>query len=149
MAEVILNTICTDQSIIGTSAGVSTTPQTRTSQNSAVVVMEKLGVNIENRCSVQLTSTQIIEVDLVFAMTESIKGVLLCKYPEYSSKVFTINEYVGVKGDVVDPYGGNVDVYIKTFNSLKNSINLLVNKFNEVWVFSNTDIFFFVIKDTF
>ena len=132
MAEVILNTICTDQSIIGTSAGVSTTPQTRTSQNSAVVVMEKLGVNIENRCSVQLTSTQIIEVDLVFAMTESIKGVLLCKYPEYSSKVFTINEYVGVKGDVVDPYGGNVDVYIKTFNFLKNSINLLVNKFNEV-----------------
>lgn len=132
MAEAIFNSIFIDQSIIASSAGVSTIPGSKTSLNSTIVVMKNLGVNIENRCSVQLTELKIIESDLVFTMTRSIKSFLLAKYSKYSSKIFTINEYVGVAGDVVDPYGGDVDVYIMTFNSLKNSLNLLVDKFKKL-----------------
>ena len=132
MAEAIFNSIFADQSIIASSAGVSTIPGSKTSVNSSIVVKKNLGVDIENRCSVQLTDLQIIESDLVFTMTRSIKSYLLGKYSQYSSKIYTINEYVGVQGDVIDPYGGNVDDYIMTFATLKNSLNLLVDKFKKL-----------------
>ena len=43
-------------------------------------------------------------------------------------KIYTLNEYVGVKGDIIDPYGGNVYIYEKTFFELESSIKLLFAK---------------------
>jgi protein-tyrosine phosphatase len=64
-------------------------------------------------------------------MTGNMKEILNRVYPEFSAKVFVINEYVGDNGDVIDPYGGSIEVYEKTYLSLKNSMNLLLAKIKE------------------
>jgi protein-tyrosine phosphatase len=48
--------------------------------------------------------------------------------PEAAPKVFTLNEYVGESGDIVDPYGSELDNYRKTYGIIEERILKLLNK---------------------
>jgi protein-tyrosine phosphatase len=131
MAEVIFNTLSTDTSMIAFSAGVSVVTNSKTSENSAELILKNLGVDILNREAVQLTIDHIRNSELILTMTKKHSEILAKAYPEYSEKVHSINEYVGVNGDIMDPYGGSIDVYKKTYDLLKHSIQLLFAKLKE------------------
>ncbi|MDF2883649.1 MAG: phosphotyrosine protein phosphatase [Clostridiaceae bacterium] len=51
--------------------------------------------------------------------------------PEYESKVFSLPEFVGERDDVVDPIGGDITVYRKTFAQLKVYIIFLITRLKE------------------
>lgn len=131
MAEVIFNSVCKNDSISADSAGLSIIKGSRTSENAAAVVKECFGIDLKSRCAVQLTENMLQDADIVLAMTNSMKDMLQKFNTSYRNKIYTLNEYVGIKGDVNDPYGGNIDVYKATFQNLKNSILLLLNKLEE------------------
>lgn len=55
-----------------------------------------------------------LEADLILTMSPSHKDLIMSQYGQ-GSNVYTINEYVGVKGYVEDPFGHSFEVYERTF----------------------------------
>jgi protein-tyrosine phosphatase len=131
MAEAIFNNLCTLNNVTAASAGLSVVPKSKTSQNTAILIKENYNLDISNREAVQLTEEILKDSDLVLTMTSYIKDILQNNFPNMKDKIYSLNEYVGVKGDVLDPYGGSIAIYRKTFESLKNSILLLIDKLKE------------------
>jgi protein-tyrosine phosphatase len=131
MAEAIFSALNDNKDINAFSAGVYAVRGNKTSINSAEVVLRSLGTDISDRDAVQLGKEHMDEAELVLTMTMGIKKLLISMYPEFTCKIYTINEYVGVEGDIIDPYGGSIEVYKKTFSYLKTSIELLLAKLKE------------------
>ncbi len=131
MAEAIFNKLSTIDDISAISAGLAAATGSKTSTHSAMIVKEKYNIDIIGREAVQLTSDMLNNSELVLTMTSYMKGILLSNFPNMKNKIFSLNEYVGIKGDIADPFGGHIAIYTKTFNELKNSILLLIAKLKE------------------
>lgn len=131
MAEAIFNNLCTDSRIKAVSAGISIVDGSVTSPNAALALKENLNVDLSHRKAVNLTFDTVKASGLILTMTPGIRDILKNNYPDFKQKIFTINEYVGLEGSIMDPYGGSIHVYRETFKKLKNSILLLLNKLKE------------------
>ncbi|NMM61554.1 low molecular weight protein arginine phosphatase [Clostridium sp. P21] len=131
MAESIFNYLCDIENVKAVSAGVSIVKNSKTSENSAEVVKEKIGIDISDRKAVKITYDMVKNSEIILTMTEGIKNVLYEFFSEFKYKIFTLNEYVSVNGDIVDPFGSNIEVYRKTYTQLKSSIILLLGKLKE------------------
>lgn len=131
MAEVIFNESCDIDGVEAVSAGLSILSGSKASKNSSEIIFSNYNKDISKRDAVQLTPNLLKEAHLVLTMTSYIKEILQSYYPEMQDKIYTLNEYVGVKGDIIDPYGGDISVYKKTFFELKNRIELLLAKLKE------------------
>ncbi len=131
MAEAIFNHLNNIENISAASAGVSVVRDSRTSKNSAAVVEYNTGVDLSKREAVQLTEKHISDSGLILTMTNNIKNHLIGWFPNYSNKIFTLNEYVGVEGEISDPYGGDISVYNNTYNDMQEKIKLLLVKLKE------------------
>ncbi len=104
-----MNKIATenDLDITSTSAGIFATIGNKSSKN-AVKAMIDYDINIQDHTSNQLTEELISQNDLILTMTEGHKTMISTLAPE---KIFTITEYAGYTGDIMDPYGGNINEY--------------------------------------
>ncbi|MFU0824873.1 low molecular weight protein arginine phosphatase [Clostridium sp.] len=128
MAEAIFNNICDIEDIEAYSAGISIVPGSKTSKNTAILVKKNLGVDISKRNAVQLTEELLRESDLILTMTYYMKEIISEAFPEYQNKVYSLNEYIGLKDDILDPYGGDMKTYNTTFDVLSKSVELLLHK---------------------
>lgn len=73
-----------------------------------------------NHVSSPLTEAHMESADLVLAMTHQHKQVIVSQFERYRDKVFTLKEYVtGSRGDIIDPFGGSIEIYKKREMSLK------------------------------
>jgi protein-tyrosine phosphatase len=131
MAEAIFNQTCNIDGFTSFSAGVCAIPGSYTSINTAKLVKEHLSCDLSSRKAVQLNDSIFQEADLVLAMSQSAKQWALRSFNASENKVFTLNEYVGVKGEVSDPYGGDLTVYEKVYEQLLFLIDLLFSKLKE------------------
>ncbi|MFG3612842.1 low molecular weight protein arginine phosphatase [Rummeliibacillus sp. G93] len=69
---------------------------------------------------------------LILTMTGGHKEALLQVYPQMADKTFTLKEYVLDRDeDVIDPFGGDLDTYLTTFEELNNLIDVLEKKLLE------------------
>ncbi|MCY6369829.1 low molecular weight protein arginine phosphatase [Clostridium ganghwense] len=131
MAEAIFNQISTLDGVEAISAGIAVIPGSKTSKNTVTLIKDNFLIDLSDRKAVQLEEEMLKECDLILTMTGYIRDALIGRFPQYSDKLFTLNEYVELKEDIVDPYGGELKVYKKTFDILKKSIDLLLNKIKE------------------
>ncbi|MDP4143450.1 MAG: low molecular weight protein arginine phosphatase [Bacillota bacterium] len=131
MAEAIFNNNCNIDNIQAFSAGISIVPGSVASVNSAGVVERKLGGDIYKRAAVQLTEEMISEADIILTMTSTIRDILHSYFEKYRGKIFSLNEYVGEEGDIIDPYGSNLTVYEKTYEELSVRLESLLLKLKE------------------
>lgn len=131
MAEAIFNKLCTLDNTIAFSAGLTAVNNSRISKHSSMLIKENYNLDISNREAVQLTQDMLNNSDLVLTMTSYMRDMLLADFPNLNNKIYSLNEYVGIKGDVVDPFGGDIAIYTQTFNELKKSILLLIAKLKE------------------
>ncbi|KZL90079.1 low molecular weight protein arginine phosphatase [Clostridium magnum] len=132
MAEAIFNSLCDLEDIKAISAGIAVVKDSKTSENSALVVKENIGLNLNDRESKQITKEMIENSDLILTMTSYIRDLLVNAFPEFKAKIYSLNEYVLLETDVVDPFGGNIEVYRQTYKQLKNSILLLLDKLKKI-----------------
>lgn len=132
MAEAIFNHLCDVEGVRAISAGIAVVNYSKTSKNSADVVKKNVNLDLSDRKAIQITKEMIESSELILTMTIYIRDVLVNAFPQFNNKIYTLNEYVGVKGDIVDPFGGNVEVYRQTYKQLKSSILLLVNKLKKM-----------------
>ena len=80
-----------------------------------VLDMHELG--LKNHIAKGLKSSDIDEDSLILTMTESQKKKVLKDFPE-ANEVYTIKEFTGEIGDVVDPYGGTLMDYDECYTDL-------------------------------
>lgn len=83
----------------------------------AKLALKKLGASAANRKSVKLgkIDSGTLYVTMTNAQTEKIKG-----------KVISFAALIG--NDVIDPYGQDLDTYVKTAEQLQRGVKVLLNK---------------------
>lgn len=79
----------------------------------AIELMKRQGVNISDHDATQLTEELIAKAHLILTMEKSHKAAILCVYPQYKHKIFTLKEIAGEKKnlDIKDPYGQSTEAY--------------------------------------
>ncbi len=128
MAEIILKTKLKLAGVLDVkvkSAGLSTLDGQKMSQNS-FTALKLMGYKPYGFKSRQLTKQMLEKSDLVLCMTQTHKNAL-----NGFSNVYTIDEVTGI-GDVLDPYGGNINVYIKTSHQLEDACNIVLENILKV-----------------
>lgn len=132
MAEAIFNSLCDIEDFKAVSAGIAIVHNSKTSRNSAMITKENLNIDISNRNAVQLTKAMLENANLILTMTARIRDVIINTFPEFKHKTYTLNEYISVNSDIVDPFGGDVEIYRHTYNQLKQSILSLLDKLKKL-----------------
>lgn len=131
MAEALLHKLWqernTDRKLTVLSAGVFTSDGMPASDE-AIQVMGEYGIDITNHKSKQLNEELLKQADLILTMTDSHRRAIVDKFPEYESVVFTINQYIDLDGDIVDPFGRGLPAYYETAEQLKEVVAKLVEK---------------------
>ena len=93
-------------------------------------VLKKHDLEINNHISKGLKESEIDENTLILTMTQAHKRKIMETYPN-AAEVYTIKEYVGEAGDVVDPYGGTLVEYEDCYRELAILVKKTVYKLNE------------------
>lgn len=100
------------------SAGVAAYPGGKASQHTDAILKER-GITEDHR-SQPVTLELIDWANLILTMTMGHKVMLCQQFPMASSKIFTLKEYVGEPdSDIMDPYGGSLEVYKQTEKELE------------------------------
>ena len=71
--------------------------------------------------------------DLVLTMTTAHRNAIVSQFPQFQYKTYTLKEYVLPfhTPDISDPFGGDLSVYLETFEELNEAIEILVEKLVE------------------
>ena len=128
MAEIILKTKLKLAGVLDVkvkSAGLSTIDGQKMSKNS-FTALKLMGYKPYGFKSKQLNKKMIEKSDLVLCMTLSHKVAL-----NGFNNVYTIDEITGI-GDILDPYGGNINTYIKTSHQLEDACNIILENILKV-----------------
>lgn len=110
------------------SAGVYAIDGAEASYQAKQVLTEK---GIDHNHTSSILSKELLDwATHVFTMTVGHKQAIVGQFPAAIEKTFTLKEFVtGAKwGDVVDPFGGSVEQYRKTYQELDNLIHQLVKQ---------------------
>ncbi len=124
MAEIILKNKLKLAGVTGvkvSSAGLSANDGDKMSKNSSLA-LKQLGYKPYGFKSKMINLDVIMKHDVILCMTEGHKSRL-----NVFENVYTVDELTGV-GDILDPYGGDLALYVKTSHQLEDACNILLNK---------------------
>ncbi len=96
----------------------------------ALLVLEKHEIEINNHSSKGLKEGDIDKNTIILTMTAGHKKKVNELYPEVKD-VYTIKEFAGEMGDVVDPYGGTLMDYEECYIELGRLVKKTLYKLNE------------------
>ncbi|EPS46567.1 low molecular weight protein tyrosine phosphatase [Clostridium botulinum CFSAN002367] len=103
MAEAIFNSLNNMEELTAKSAGIAVVPGSVSSSNACKIINEDINVDLSNREAIQLDEEILDQSDLILTMTYSAKDLLSNLSLEDSDRIFCITEYVGQKGEILDP----------------------------------------------
>ncbi len=131
MAEAILQSKFLLEELEITSKGVVVLfPEPINPKAEAILVSN--GLTMKEHRSAPLVREDFEDRTLVLALAESVKQKIQVEFgEEYSILIPVLNEYVGVREEPVNPYGGSLADYGKCFEDLEKLISRLVIKLNE------------------
>jgi protein-tyrosine-phosphatase len=95
------------------SAGLFASSGAPASAGTKTVLLEK-GIDLQH-VSTQLTEELAEWADVILTMTDSHKQMINLHFPHLKGKTYTLK---GAEGDVIDPFGGSVDIYRQTYDEL-------------------------------
>ncbi len=113
------------------SAGTAAFPGDNASRNSQVA-LRKVGLDLSDHRSRPLTN-QLLEIsDLVLTMTSGHRDVIELQSPELNVPVYRFREWMDVGSkEIPDPFGGPLDIYLETRDSLVEAIPSIVKFIKE------------------
>jgi protein-tyrosine-phosphatase len=93
-------------------------------------LLEEKGIQTEHAS--QSVTLELMEwADLVLTMTQSHKQQLALFFPEKGESIYTLKQYVHPEAketDVIDPFGGSLDIYRETMHELEDLLERLISK---------------------
>lgn len=92
----------------------------------AISVMAEVGVDLSLHEAQKVSQEMLDSADWVLTMT---KGHRECLYGQYDQQreIYTLYEYVGEEKDVVDPFGGEVEIYRECRDELEGVIIRIID----------------------
>ncbi|MCT4597584.1 MAG: low molecular weight protein arginine phosphatase [Vallitalea sp.] len=129
IAEVIANKIFYEKSIDieVASRGIHVSYPSQASEYS-IMLMKKQYPNIIEHISRAFRVDEVDTETLVLTMTIRHKEYLHMLYPNISNNIYTLKEFIDLSGDIVDPYGGTLEMYNECANEISYLINELTKK---------------------
>lgn len=94
------------------------------------IVLKKHDLELPGHVSKGLTESDLEEDTMILTMTLSQKKKLQEEYPNIKN-IYTIKEYAGENGDVVDPYGGTLMDYEECYIELGRLVKKTLYKLYE------------------
>jgi protein-tyrosine-phosphatase len=109
MAAAIMDKIAVenDLDVFIESAGIFAEDGASASDN-AIAALAKFGIDLSHHSAQPVTEDLIKQCDLILTMTKAHKQVL---EQVAKGKVYTLSEFAGGDGDILDPYGGDLEEY--------------------------------------
>lgn len=96
----------------------------------AEIVLNKHGLELPNHISKGLKASDMDEATIVLTMTADQKRKVSENFPDVN-ELYTIKEFAGEIGDVVDPYGGTLMDYEECYAEIARLAKKTVYKLNE------------------
>ncbi len=93
----------------------------------AVELLRGNRLQIDHGTSVGLEDWDLAEGTLVLTMTEKEKETLAQRYPELAN-LYTLREYTGEQGDIVEPYGGEPEDYELVYEHIDLMVKMAAQK---------------------
>ncbi|MGB9680182.1 MAG: ribose 5-phosphate isomerase B [Thermoanaerobacteraceae bacterium] len=133
MAEGIFNYIIekSGQGHEAKSAGIFAAEGLSASKEAVKVLKDNYSIDISQHISKTIKEEDLNNADIILTMSSSHKEYLAKSYPEHKNKIFTLKEYVGLDGDIEDPYGRGFEFYKSTAEELLNIITDLTKKISK------------------
>lgn len=101
----------------------------------AEAVLISNGITLGEFTSVRLSREDITEDTLVLVMESAVRKKVLEQFEDVDPEdVQVLTEYVGDELEIIDPYGGTLQVYGLCYETLRKSIKKLVAMLNEGYV---------------
>jgi len=82
-------------------------------------LLENMGLEHNNRLSIQIDGTIIRQSMVILCMTTEIKQLLCDEYPSSAHKIFTFADYTQNHFDIADPYEMDFECYNRAFKLIK------------------------------
>ncbi|NMA86582.1 MAG: low molecular weight protein arginine phosphatase [Tissierellia bacterium] len=130
MAQGILEDMAKEKGlgIVVKSAGVYALDGSNASVN-AIRALREDNIDISNHRASIVHRDLIEEADLILTMGKSHKDILVSKYGFAQDKIHILNEFIyGIEKDIIDPFGGSIQVYNNTKYELYNAMEELLKK---------------------
>jgi protein-tyrosine phosphatase len=96
----------------------------------AEIVLKKHDLELSNHIAKGIKASDMDANTIILTMTASQKKKIMELYPEVKD-VYSIKEFAGENGDVVDPYGGSLIEYEECYIELARLVKKTVYKLNE------------------
>jgi protein-tyrosine-phosphatase len=95
----------------------------------AIKAIREEGIDISLHRSSQLRKRHIRDADLILTMTANQRDILLTRFPHKSAYIYTLGEFAGDEdGEVLDPFGQDMETYRRCLSQLKLLIDRLIPK---------------------
>lgn len=108
------------------SAGIFAMEGQKVSAN-AVQALREIGISLEGKRAQVITEDLLKRSDLILTMSKSHKMALINNYKLSRERVYTLKEFTyNIDEDIVDPFGGSLEVYRSTRDELVRYISKLV-----------------------
>lgn len=92
------------------------------------IMNDEYKIDLSSHKATAIRESKIEDMDLILCMTKSHKNSLTSIYPNLVDRVFLIKEYIGLSGEVADPYGGTLKIYSECAKELNEYLDLLLIK---------------------
>ncbi len=128
MAELLLKHKLKEKGVTGyrvSSAGLGAIDGYKISKNSSLA-LKSIGIKSYAFKSKQVTVETLSKADIIITMTDTHKAILA----EWKN-VCTFNEITSL-GEVIDPYGQDLSVYLQTMDMLSKGCDIIIQKLIEI-----------------
>jgi len=133
MAQAIAQEILCDPRFEGytvDSAGVMAVDGCSASQG-AIKALTQIGLDASTHSSKMLTAQIVSDFDIILTMTNSHKEAVCYMFPEFQDKVHLLSSYAGKLGDIPDPFGQSLGVYVECRDCISECIQNVFEKLAE------------------
>lgn len=116
------------------SSGVSAYNGDIPTDEAILVMKDEYGLDLSSHRATNVADSNILQMDLILAMTLRHKFFLISMYPELKDKIYTLREYVGEtenNANIDDPYGYGKSVYSDCAKQINDCIDKLLVKLEE------------------
>ena len=104
------------------SCGVSASSSSPASPH-AIEALKEDGIDISSHISSRLTKEKGETADMIMVMTPSHVYYVTTEFPEFAEKTFLLDDE-----GISDPYGGDLETYIKSAKQIKKAVQSLMGK---------------------
>ena len=113
------------------SSGVSAYNGDISTEEAISVMKDEYDIDLTSHRATNVSDSNILQMDLILAMTLRHKFFLVSMYPNLSDKIYTLREYVGEtanNANIDDPYGYGKNVYSDCAKQINDCIDKLLVK---------------------